>query len=72
MAETIITNGQIVRPVFSTLEVHFQVLDKTGYICTMVPSPTGFELSQLDIDLGLEVDPVLLVNVEKAIEEYYA
>ena len=72
MAEIMLPNGQKIRPVYSAKDVRFLVFDNVGYLFTLIPSPTGFELSQLDIELGLEIDPELVLSIEKTIEGFYA
>ena len=52
-----LNNYQIqVKTVEAGHEINFELYDDNGYICRLVPGYWGFELSKLDLCMGVEVD----------------
>jgi hypothetical protein len=46
----------VVKEVLLDREVNFEVFDADGYVCRLVPGYEGFELSKMDVSLGLDID----------------
>jgi hypothetical protein len=46
----------LVKEVVLEREVNYEVFDGEGYVCRLVPGYEGFELSKMDVSLGLDID----------------
>lgn len=56
-----------VKEVLLDMEVNFEIYDEDGYLCRLVPGYSGFELSKVDVSLGVEIDETVIETISNFI-----
>jgi hypothetical protein len=72
MAKCYELDGLFIRQVDLQREINFEVLDREGYVCRLVPQLYGFELSPLDRALGNLRALPLIPQLSEFILHHYA
>ncbi|MFC4231496.1 hypothetical protein ACFOW1_06330 [Parasediminibacterium paludis] len=57
----------LVKEVLLERAVNYEVFDAEGYVCRLVPGYEGFELSKMDVGLGLTVDDHVVAMISNFI-----
>lgn len=57
----------LVKELLLDREVNFEVFDADGYVCRLVPGYEGFELSKMDVSLGVDIDTDILEMISNFI-----
>lgn len=57
----------LVKELLLDREVNFEVFDYGGYVCRLVPGYEGFELSKMDVSLGVEIDETVIDTISNFI-----
>lgn len=61
--DTYFIEGLMVRRIDAGREINYEIFEKSGYLCRLVPGMWGFEVSKLDLCFDTEIPDRLVAQI---------